>query len=301
MRAADPYPVAVTRAPDLPPSRDVFLPGRGRTQVYDTGEADGSDGLPILLLHGWTSTAALNWYRCFPHLSKRHRVLALDHRGHGRGIHSRERFTLESCADDAAALVDALDVGPLLVVGYSMGGPVAQLMWRRHPEMVSGLVLCATAARFATRAQMDGALWRVGMGASLALSLLPARLRRSGMNLATRSWSSDSPWAAEQWRLHDPASLIQAGLALSRFDSTAWIAQLDVPVAIVVTELDTTVPARAQRHLADRIPGAMAFPVEGDHRVVVDRPKAFVPALLSACQAVERQVVEASRETTGTV
>ena len=61
-------------------------------------------------------------------------VVALDHRGHGRGLQSDEPFRLADCADDVAALVDELGLGPVIVVGYSMGGPIAQLLWRRHPR-----------------------------------------------------------------------------------------------------------------------------------------------------------------------
>ena len=59
-----------------------------------------------------------------------------------------DAFRLADCADDLAALLDVLATGPVLVAGYSMGGPVAQLLSRRHPERVAGLVLCATAPRF---------------------------------------------------------------------------------------------------------------------------------------------------------
>ena len=51
---------------------------------------------------------------------------------------------LADCADDMAALIDELGTGPVIAVGYSMGGPIAQLLWKRHPEKVAGLVLCAT-------------------------------------------------------------------------------------------------------------------------------------------------------------
>ena len=54
------------------------------------------------------------------------------------------RFRLADCADDAAALLDVLGIDQAIVVGYSMGGPIAQLLWHRHPEKVAGLVLCAT-------------------------------------------------------------------------------------------------------------------------------------------------------------
>jgi pimeloyl-ACP methyl ester carboxylesterase len=69
-------------------------------------------------------------------------------RGHGRGIRSPKRFRLADCATDAAETLRALDADPAIVVGYSMGGSVAQLMWRDHPGVVSGLVMCATGAEF---------------------------------------------------------------------------------------------------------------------------------------------------------
>ena len=49
-------------------------------------------------------------------------------------------FRLEDCADDIAALLAALGVDRCIAVGYSMGGPIAQLLWQRHPHLVDGLV-----------------------------------------------------------------------------------------------------------------------------------------------------------------
>lgn len=277
--------------PSLPPAQELVLPRRGRTWVYDSGPRRDGDGPPLLLLHGWTSTAALNFFRCFPALSARWRVVALDHRGHGRGVRSRLPFRLEDCADDAAAVVEALELGACTVVGYSMGGPIAQLMWRRQRETVSGLVLCATAGHFPVE-RFNGAVGALTAGAAAALSLVPPIVRRSGMNYATARWTANAgaaAWAAEEWSRHDPTALVQAGVALSRFDSTSWLGQVDVPTAVVITERDMTVPPRLQRLLADAIPGAVTFPVRGDHRVVADSPREFVPALLSACESVRRR------------
>ena len=88
-----------------------------------------------MLLHGWIASGGLNWFNAFGPLSQRYSVIAPDMRGHGRGIRVRRRFRLADCADDVAALLEHLDTGPAIVVGYSMGGPVAQLLWRRHPEL----------------------------------------------------------------------------------------------------------------------------------------------------------------------
>jgi 3-oxoadipate enol-lactonase len=230
----------------------------------------------------------MNFYTCFPELRKRHRVIALDHRGHGRGIRSRSAFRLEDCADDAAALAGALDLGACTVVGYSMGGAIAQLLWRRRPEVVGALVLCATAARFSSR-RFNPVMGAAASGAAASLSLMPGFLRRSGMAYATNRWmtaAGASDWAAEEWSRHDPSSLIQAGLANSRFDATLWTGQIDVPTAVVVTELDEMVSPRRQRFLAEAIPGAREFRVAAGHRAVGDAPELFLPALLAAIDAV---------------
>ncbi len=216
--------------------------------------------------------------------------MALDLRGHGRGIRSRVPFRLEDCADDAAALIATLGLGRVTAVGYSMGGPVAQLLWRRHRGVVDGLVLCATAARFAARQQLGGPLGTLSLGASMALSLLPEIVRRQGMTLASRNWAGNRvipAWAIEEWERNDPSALIQAGLALGRFDSTGWIGTIDVPTALVVTTLDTTVSPRRQWNLARSIPGAVAFPVQADHRACVEQPRLFLPALMAACRAAQ--------------
>ena len=109
--------------PGLPDGRAIELPGRGTTWIR---EAPGPQGAPtLLLLHGWTANSALNWFATYEGLQREFNVVALDHRGHGRGIRSRGRFRLEDCADDAAALLEALNIERAIAVGYSMGGPVA--------------------------------------------------------------------------------------------------------------------------------------------------------------------------------
>ena len=95
----------------LPPGRDVELPGRGTTFVR---ELAGPPGAPTLMLvHGLTASADLNWGPSYAALARQFRVVALDLRGHGRGVPASMPFRLETCADDVAALVRLRPGGPL--------------------------------------------------------------------------------------------------------------------------------------------------------------------------------------------
>src|SRR5687768_7591834 len=98
----------------LPLGRLVELPGRGTTFVR---ESDGPPGAPtLLLIHGVTLTADLNWFGAFPALRAHFRVVALDLRGHGLGLASSRGFRLDDCADDIAVLAEVLGLDRFIVV-----------------------------------------------------------------------------------------------------------------------------------------------------------------------------------------
>jgi len=251
----------------------------------------------LLLLHGWTATADLNFFRCYEPLGRRYRVIALDHRGHGRGIRSPEPFRLEDCADDAAALLDVLDVDRVTAVGYSMGGPVAQLLWKRHRHRVDGLVLCATGGSFAsTREERFRFLGLAGLAAAARIAPPNARDWLSQQYVQRRSYES---WGRQEVSRHDWAAILDAGKAIGSFSSHDWIGQLDVPCSVVMTVHDTIVPISRQRRLADAIAHARRVEVLGNHDVVVSGPERFVPALLIACRQVTADRAQATDSSRG--
>jgi 3-oxoadipate enol-lactonase len=223
----------------------------------------------------------------------------MDLRGHGRGLRSLRRFRLEDCADDVAALVDTLGTSPVIPVGYSMGGPIAQLTWRRHPDIVDGLVLCATSRKFASRDPRTRLLFGSMLGLSAGARLVPSALRRQLMDqVMGRRMSEADPlaqWVMDEVRRNDMSAVLQAGYAIGSFDSRHWLSEVDVPAAVVVTELDRLVNPRYQRDLAAAIPGATVHPVRGDHGACVMNPSQFVPALMSACHSVATRARTGSR------
>lgn len=290
-RRLDPYPHIqsdILAVPPLPPGQTITVPGRGELFVR---RLEGGPGVPILLLHGWLASADINWFLLYRALGEHHPVIALDHRGHGRGPRPPDRFRLEDCADDAAALLRHLGIPRAVVVGYSMGGPVAMLVWQRHGDLVSGLVLEATAMQWQERLR-ESTFWRL-MHLVAVLLRWPAgryalaRLmgRRRQIPAALEPYRA---WLEGEFRRGDPGDMADAGRALGRFDARPFAGRIDVPAAVVVTRRDTLVEPERQRRMA-RAMGARAFEFEADHAAPVIEAEGFAAVTLEAIRWVDRE------------
>jgi len=251
--------------PWLPPGRVVNLPGRGEVFARDSGSASG--GPAVLLLHGWTASADLNFFAAYAGLAQAYRVIAPDQRGHGRGMRSTEEFTLEDCADDAAALLGQLGVDHAIAVGYSMGGPVAMLLAHRHPGLVQALVPEATALEFHHTAR-ERMIWRLMPAMELSLRLgtgagLVERLLRQAIE-QDPGLDVYRGWLAAEFRRGLARELADAGRALSRYDARPWAGQLGLPAAMLITTRDRLVRPAKQRELASAL-GARVIELAADH------------------------------------
>ncbi len=282
---------AHTHGPSASPAvstRWVELPGRGVTRVWECAGPPGAE--TIVLIHGVTFTAELNWGSVLEPLGRHFRVVALDQRGHGFGISPGSRFRLEDCADDIAALAGVLGIQRFVAVGYSMGGIVAQLLYRRHPWLLSGLVLCSTAGNLRESAVEHLAALTLPMVVA-ALAWNPAMwLLGAGAVGTVLLGNIEDPttreWAHGQLRRTSLSTAVSAIHAVCEFASTEWIGQVEIPTAVIVTTRDLIVPASRQRRLASAVPGATSFDVEGGHGVCVNAPELFTPTLLQACRSV---------------
>lgn len=257
--AAPPVP------PPLLPGRTMYLPGRGEVFVRDSGAAPGSPA--VLLLHGWTASADINFSPVYARLAESYRVIGLDQRGHGRGMVSTEPFTLEDCADDAAAVLEQLGAGRVVVVGYSMGGPVGLLLARRHPGLVGALVLQATALEWRHTARERG-VWRLlpvfdlGLRAGAGAGFFDWVIRRAvDEDPGVIGYQS---WLAAEFRRATVRDLVAAGRALSGYDARPWAGRLDIPAAVLVTTRDRLVRPAKQRELA-RVLGADVLEADANH------------------------------------
>ena len=240
----------------VPAGRIIDLPGRGRTYLTDV-PGPSKDAPTVVLLHALSTTAALSWYAAFEPLAAQYRVVTFDQRWHGRGIRS-PRFRFADCADDVIAVLDALDIDRAVIVGYSMGGAIAQLVWRRHPDRVAGLVLCSTARNFRGKtrervffAVLTGAMYPLSRYALKRVEQLAATLPE----VPAPDIDVDS-WGRVEFRSTSAWSMPEVLGELGRFNSASWLGEIDVPVSVVVTAKDKAVPVRRQRRLAASINGA---------------------------------------------
>jgi len=104
--------------PELLPGRLISVPNRGEFFVRHSTHADPTAPV-VLLLHGWTASSDLNFFTAYRELSGMASVISIDHRGHGRGVRPDVSFTLEDCADDAAAVCEALGVSSVVTCAVS--------------------------------------------------------------------------------------------------------------------------------------------------------------------------------------
>ncbi|MGI9601574.1 MAG: alpha/beta fold hydrolase [Acidimicrobiales bacterium] len=278
----------------VPPGATVRLRGRGTTFVrYADGPADAPT---ILLSHGLLATGALNWFRCFEPLREHFNVVAPDMRGHGRGIRSARRFRLADCADDVAALIEQQRLGPVIAVGYSMGGPISQLLWRRHPHLVDGLVLVATGAEFVRGNRERYAVSAFGTAAAgttrlgMAASFLPGLVTRRlfGMELDRSNPGGLARWARKEMSYHSVRTMFEAVQAIVNFSSRRWVDEIDVPTSVIVTENDSAVSPEAQTRMALAISGAHISRIPDGHAACVNED--FGRKVTDACLDVAHRV-----------
>lgn len=119
----------------------------GTTLAYDdTGKGTGKNKETVVFSHGLLMGRWM-FEKQLAHLKDRYRVIAYDHRGQGDSARPRTRsITMDQCAEDAAALIETLGVGPVHFAGLSMGGFVGVRLGARRPELIRSLILMNTSA-----------------------------------------------------------------------------------------------------------------------------------------------------------
>jgi 3-oxoadipate enol-lactonase len=251
---------------------------RSTGMIYDDS---GGGGAAVVLLHGFPFDRSM-WRGQVEALGSEFRVVAPDLRGLGETPLGEGDVTIETMAEDVAALLDELKLARVVVGGLSMGGYVAFEFFRKFPERVRALVLADTRPQADTaegklaREQNARRALEEGM-ASIVASMLPkllsaGTLERGGepVERARAMMFGTSPEGA--------AAALRAMAA--RRDQTELLPSINVPTLVVVGSEDSITPPSDAEALSAKIEGSRLFVIEGaGHLSNVERPEEFNRAL----------------------
>ena len=237
---------------------------------YRVSQRAPARGPVVLCVHGSGGDGVV-WSYQVSRLSRQYRVIVPDLPGHGRSAGALA-YTVDGYAEWLDAFRAALGFDRCVLMGHSLGGAVVQLYARMFPERVAALVLVGTGCRFVlSRQYLDQLQIPPGKEDD------PQVLERARALLA-RLYVSDFAALAKNGIETLHADIVAAG----RFDSTAWVGQLQVPALVVAGEYDLIMPRDRLRDLADRLPQSRLETVPGTgHAVMTDNPRDFNAAVKS--------------------
>lgn len=238
-----------------PPAFSTFTHDGLPIAYFDEGDPAGD---PILLIHGFASSANVNWV--YPGWLKTlgdagYRVIALDNRGHGASgkPHDPSVYHPQAMAGDAVALLDHLGIAEVHVMGYSMGARISAFLTLAHPNRVRSLVLGGLGIGMVT-----------GVG---DWDPIADALNAPSLDVVTHERGRMFRAFADQTKSDRKA--LAACISTSRdLLSVEDMGRIDVPVLIAVGTKDDI--AGSAQELAALIPDAVALDIPGrDHMLAV--------------------------------
>ncbi len=250
--------------------REVTVSGRAVAYL------EAGRGRPVVLVHGVGGRAAV-WQPQLDGLADVARLVALDLPGHGRSAGPSCR-SIDDYAAAVVGVLDALDLGAVVLVGHSMGGAIGQVLALAHPGRVAGLVLVATGARLRVLPRIFD-LFRADppLGCRLVGSLAYSPETPAGAVVEAERALAETPGAV----------VLSDFLACDRFDVMATLGSVRAPTLVVVGRDDRLTPPKYAAFLAATIPGARLVEVAGaGHFPQLEQPAAVTAALRAFLDAL---------------
>jgi non-heme chloroperoxidase len=275
--------------------REIELPTGVSLEYSEQGDPDG---VPVLLLHGGTDSLR-SWDPVLPHLPTSIRAIAPSQRGHGdSGRPEDAGYGHADMAADAAALIEALDLGPTVVVGHSMGVWVAERMAIDRPELVLGAVLEGAIGPGGQNPVLVAVRDEVA-GLTDPIDAEFAREFQAGTTEEPLTPSMLDMFAAESLKL--PAWLWrQVFDAFMAIDMTAELGAVESPVLLIWGDRDVFDTRAEQEWLLETVPDATLEVYEGaGHAVHWEQPERFAADLAAFALAQGRSRTMSSSETSG--
>lgn len=261
-----------------PSSDNLVTLSDHQTTVVD----QGTGGTPLILIH----SLGLDWRmsrHVIPEVARGGRVIAYDLRLHGSAhAAAPETFTLEQCADDLLLLMDTLGIERAHVVGFSLGGAVAQVFALRHPTRLAALGLVATMA------SSDGTTYRARADAAESFGMdsqVSQTMQRwfNGSDLANNNWAVR--YAREKIRTTSTRNWARYWRALDQINTAEQLHTIAAPTLVLAAEQDASTPPETMQKIAKSIPQSSFHVIAGaPHMVSLHAPDQVAQLLLSARQ-----------------
>lgn len=239
----------------------------------------GGEGPPVLLLHPLGVGRSV-WDDLASRLGG-FTVLTYDLPGHGQTPPPAERYTVEDLAEQAAALLADAALGPVHVVGVSLGGLVAQVLAAEHPELVDRLVVVDAVATYPPVVRQQ---WRDRPGIVRAEGMSPLLRPTLDLWFTAGEVERDAPAVQTVRRLFlagDPEGYARACEALEVADTTGLVPRISAPTLVVCGESDAPPFTAAAPWFVDTLPDArLVWLAPARHAGVLEQPEQFLEALL---------------------
>lgn len=258
-----------------------------RLHYSQTGRPGGP---PVVMIQGLGADKHL-WDLQRLALAPRYRTIALDNRGAGRSDKPFGDYSLTQMAHDVVAVLDDAGVDTAHVVGASMGGVIAQLVYFHHPERVRSLTLACTACRHTPwrRELLSG--W-AKIAQEQGMSAMTAQAAR--WVIGPRSFRRITPaigWMGPLALARPPHAFAGQVAAILAADDTfaGQLSEIDVPALVMVGNQDILTPRGDAEELAELIPTAELVVISGAaHGFMVEHATTFNRVLLDFLGRAER-------------
>jgi 3-oxoadipate enol-lactonase len=306
LRSSDALPEQAGAAPPAD-ALECLVERPGGVQLF--ARRLGDPHAPAILILDGIGCSGWAFRRMAPALAERMCVVQMHYRGHGKSPEPPRpwRLSMPDLADDAASVLDALEVERATCLGFSMGFQVALEVYRRHRARVTGLVSIAGPA---------GKALGQFQGTDMFVHVLPfvQAATRHASDLTLRLWRrvlpsrwlpiiglhtqlnpmrielADLEFYLGQMAAMNPQLFVDMLGEATRHTAIDLLPRVHVPTLVVAGELDKFIPVDTLRRIAFAIPGAQWLVIdEGSHALPAEYGPELVQRVLAFVDEIERQ------------